>query len=192
MGVPTLAYIDGGLIDELWMLLKRDGVPTERLNKAKAAVSGKVSYSLGAGHLVSWLIGDLKGEAGGQLDGEETVKTTYAAPARLLLIQELLSSIRYAKLEQHDAIAHLTVNDFVDIECPALSLTLLPRYGDYAHICMANELAEERSGHDDVTPRDRYELVAKHVEKFSTQSTAFSFWLACKGKIQIRARSLDL
>jgi hypothetical protein len=30
--------------------------------------------------------------------------------------------------------------------------------------------------HDDVTPKDAYELAARHVVKFLTQATAFEFW----------------
>jgi hypothetical protein len=53
MALPAYSYIDGVEIDDLWMRLKRDGVPTERLNKATAEVSGKVS--LGLGKLINWL-----------------------------------------------------------------------------------------------------------------------------------------
>jgi hypothetical protein len=175
VGIPTLAYIDGEVIDELWMNLKRDGVAIERLNKAKAVVSGKVTF--GVGNLISWLVSDLKGELSGQVDGEETVKRTYAAPFRLLLLLELLPDLKSMKLEDHDILAQLKPNDLVDVDCPRILMLPLPKLGDFAHITLASELMEEQLGQADLTPKDRAELAEKHFNKFSVLPTAFSFWL---------------
>jgi hypothetical protein len=113
MEIPALSYIDDELVDELWMLLKQDGIPVERLDKAEAHLSAKVKFGLGK--VLTWLVSDLKGELGAQVAGERGTKIAYAAPVRLLLLLELLPSIKHFALEQHDLIAVLKAGDFIDV-----------------------------------------------------------------------------
>jgi len=175
MTIPAYSYIDDVEIDDLWMRLKRDGVDIERIKKAKNEVSGKAK--VGLGKLINLLAGDLTAEAGAKIAREETVKTTYAAPIRLLLLQELLEPFKRVKLEDHDAVEKLQPNEFVEVNCPALDVALLPRFGDFGYIDVANEVIKEQSKDDDITPAQHAELVLDHVKEFAKQSSALSFWV---------------
>ena len=172
MELPTLSYIDGTLIDEVWMRLKKDGIQQERLNKAKATVTAKAKFGLGK--LLSGLHGDITGELGGTLGGEETVKTTYAAPFRLVILRDLLG-LTAIELDQHDQVANLRAGDFVEMTCPHLSLALLPRFGDFAHISLAFDLLTEHTKDENFTSKDLNDLFSEHILKFSAHPRATAF-----------------
>ncbi len=177
MNVHALSYIDDALIDEIWMVLKRDGIPVERLNDAKAKVSGKAKFGLG--HLWNWLIGDLEATVEGETALGQSTKTAYAAPYRLLLVLELVPKIKHFALEQHDASETLEPGDFVNVSCPALQLVLLPRIGDYWHFMLATGLAQQLDGGSDAGPAAQQQQVKsalKYIEKFSSYNRAFSYW----------------
>jgi hypothetical protein len=169
--IPALPYIDDDLVDELWMGLKQDGIPIERIDTAKAHLSAKAKFGLGK--VLEWLVTELKSELDAGVAGERATKIAYAATARLPLLLELLPSIKHIALEQHDLIAALKPHDFIDINCPALSFALLPRFGDYLHVQAMDALSQA----DTSEPAERPSIqdISKLAEKFSTLNAAYSF-----------------
>jgi hypothetical protein len=171
MDIPALPYIDDDLIDELWMGLKQDGIPIERIDTAKAHLSAKAKFGLGK--VLEWLVTDLKTELDAGVAGERATKIAYAATARLPLLVELLPSVRHIALEQHDLIAALKPHDFIDINCPALSFALLPRFGDYLHVQAMNALGQADTS--ELAEKPSLTDIGTFAQKFSTLNAAYSF-----------------
>jgi hypothetical protein len=166
--LPMTVYLDDREVDALWMALKRDGIPTERVKKAQAHVSAKAKFGLGK--FLSSLVADLESEIATGASAESSVKVAYASPLRLLLLLELIHDIKRCSLEERSEIQALRTANFVDLTCPGMSFAPVPRLGSYLFQHLLRIFRDDTD--DDIK---RSDLIGM-LEKITTEhGSSFSF-----------------
>lgn len=146
---PIFIFLNEVLVDEIWTLFKRDGIPIEKVKSATGKVAVKAKFGLGK--LLEWLAADITTEA--SLSGEGTIsqKVNYTSFLRALMLPEIIDSIYQETNPSKIALQNLPVGTFIDIECTHLSFLPIPTYSSYMRQVLMSAIDEQKEESTDVT-----------------------------------------
>src|SRR5579862_1617345 len=81
--LPIHLFIDELLVNELWTMIKREGLPQERVIEISAKIAAKGKF--GFGKLWSWLAADVTGEVQGGVGWKSEDRLEFTALFKSLL-----------------------------------------------------------------------------------------------------------
>ncbi len=159
---PIYLFLNELLVDEVWISVKRDGIPAERVRDATAKMSATVKFGLG--HLWTWLASDLAIEATPELAGSQSNKVLFTPFLRALLLPELLPDTVTASSLAVEDLEGLSIGTFLDVECDQSLLIQIPTLSDYYRAMILSQDSGES---------DKQELIAQ-FEKLTAARKAFA------------------
>jgi len=168
---PINLFLDEDLVDELWTMLKRDGIPVERVKEASLKVAGKTKFGLGK--LWEWVTADMTAEISAEGGGKYSEKLQYTAMLRAMLLRELIPSITVIGSDNIEEISDLRQDAFVQIACGKVELIPLPTYAgflrQYALHWLGKAAEEENEDRHDTNSAIAY------LEKYTVSERALTF-----------------
>jgi hypothetical protein len=125
-------FLDVEFIDELWVRLRREGVPEEKLVEASSKVSAKAKLG-GLGKLWDILLPDVSAELSGEINRKESEKLVLPAMLRALLIPELIQEVVHISAQdgKDDFDNPTELGMFAKITCQNAAITPLPTFSSY-------------------------------------------------------------
>lgn len=163
-----LLYVNEAAVDEIWVSLKRSGVPTERVQAAVAKVSGTAKFGLGK--VWSWLATDLNLEATGAAETSFTQKLAHTAVLRALLLQELLVGSPDTTYSNTFNIESNQVQNFVRMICTDSYIIPIPTIATFSLQMMLAAIVDGDEADQDISK------VADLYQKMAANRRAFAFY----------------
>lgn len=125
---PIYIFLNEDLVDEVWTILKRDGIPVEKVREASGKAAAKAKFGLG--NIWKWLASDLSMEVVGEVGGKTSQKISYTAFLRALMLPELIPDIYQGTID-FNTFESLPTGTFISIDCEHLSIIPIPTYASF-------------------------------------------------------------
>lgn len=166
--LPIHLFMDYGLVDELWTILKRDGTVVEKISEASAKIAGKTSF--GVGDIWKWIAADLTAEISAEGSGKYAEKIQYTSIFRALLLRELIPAVSIIDSSNLEDIAELQPDAFVQVSCDQVDLVPLPTFASYTRQILLDSVDST-----DGEPSQSVDSKFSYVDKYTVSERAFGF-----------------
>lgn len=169
-------FLDEALVDELWTLAKRDGIPIERVKEASAKIAAKSKFGLGK--LWQWMTADLEAELSGEAAGKLSQKLQFTSIFRALVLPELIGDIARFDGVHESSIGDLEPGGFIEIETPTLELVPLPTFAGFLRQMTITAAGESQ---EDSQPELDLDKTLSFADRLTSAQRALTFVLRIQG-----------
>jgi len=181
-------FVNEALVDELWTILKREGLPLEKVREVSAKVAGTAKFGLGK--LWQWMATDSGAELKAEAEGKTSQTFQYTSAFRALLLPELLPEICKLHISDAERVKKLMVGNFVEITCDSIDLVPVPTLADFIRQYLFQESGkaqDEAESKDGAESDVGFERAFSVLEKYTSARRAFTFMNRLDGFFESKA-----
>lgn len=161
---PIIVYLNEDLVDEVWAIVKQDGVPSKKTKELEKKFN--INMKGKSGNIFKVLIADLSAESSTEMSSKTLIESKFLPLLRLLLLKEIMPDIKdisYDKVQELD----ITNSNFINIRLSSLYFLSLPSYSDFLILQLLSNLKDYNEPID----------IIENYKKLNYNNRTFQFYM---------------